>query len=80
VTTADQVETGSVDGVRGDVQNTTESSVPRAFAYYRLIDRPHGQATRRQFEQLAKSRLDLPEQTIRQVGVAMNTGDRLGDT
>jgi hypothetical protein len=63
-----------------DVHNTTDSPVPRAFAYYRLIDGPQGQAMRRQFEQLAKSRLDLPEETIRQFGVAVNTGDRLGDT
>lgn len=63
-----------------DVRDTTESPIPRAFAYYRLVDRPEGQAMRRQFEQLVKSRLDLPEETIRQFGVAMNTGDRLGDT
>jgi len=32
-----------------------------------------------QLEKHAKSRLDLPDETIRQFGVAMNTGDRLGD-
>jgi hypothetical protein len=44
-----------------------------------MIDSPQGQALRSQLEKFAKSRLDLPEETIRQFGVAMNTGDRLGD-
>jgi len=58
---------------------STEASIPRAFAYYRLADSPRGQAMRWQFERIAQSRLDLPEQVIRQFGAAMNTGDRLGD-
>jgi len=63
-----------------DVQNPTEAPIPRAFAYYRLVDSPGGQETRKQFEKLAKSRVDLPDDTIRRFGVAMNTGDLLGDT
>jgi hypothetical protein len=63
-----------------DVQNPTEAPIPRAFAYYRLVDSPQGQKTRQQFEKLAKSPVDLPDEIIRQFGVAMNTGDRLGDT
>jgi hypothetical protein len=62
-----------------DAQNATEVSIPRAFAYHHLVESPQGQAMRSQLEKYAKSRLDLPEETIRQFGVAMNTGDRLGD-
>jgi len=63
-----------------DVQNPTETPIPRAFAYYRLVDSPQGKETRKQFEKLANGRVDLPDDIIRQFGVAMNTGDRLGDT
>jgi hypothetical protein len=62
-----------------DVKYPTEALVPSAFAYYRLAEGPQGRDMRRQFERLTKSRLDLPDETIRQFGVAMNTGDRLGD-
>jgi mpaB/rubber oxygenase-like protein len=60
-------------------QSHTEAAIPRAFAYQRLADSPQAQATRSKFEQLAQTKLDLPSETIRQFGVAMNTGDRLGD-
>jgi hypothetical protein len=63
-----------------DTQNLTDVPIPRAFAYHRMVDSPQGQAMRSQLEKYAKSRLDLPEDVIRQFGVAMNTGDRLGDT
>ena len=60
-------------------QNRTEALIPRAFAYQRLAGSPQVRAARSKFEQIAKTRLDLPDETIRQFGVAMNTGDRLGD-
>jgi hypothetical protein len=61
-------------------QNSTAVPTPRAFAFPRQIDSPLGQSLRWQLEQYAKSRLDLPEEIIRQFGIAMNRGDRLGDT
>jgi len=62
------------------VKNSTEVAIPRAFAYYRMVDSPQGRAMREQLEKITGSRLDLPEETIRKFGAAMNTGDRLGDT
>jgi hypothetical protein len=62
-----------------DAWNSGPTPIPRAFAYHRLIDSSTGQAVRWQLERHAKSRLDLPDETIRQFGIAMNTGDRLGD-
>jgi hypothetical protein len=70
-----------VTGIEQDshAQTVTDVPTPRAFAYYRLAGSPHGQAVRLKLEERARSRLDLPEDTIRQFGAAMNTGDRLGD-
>jgi hypothetical protein len=62
------------------VENSTEVSIPRAFAYHRLASTPQAQAMRSRLGKYAKAQLDLPEDTIRQFGMAMNTGDRLGDT
>jgi hypothetical protein len=61
------------------MKQPTEVSIPRAFAYYHLIDSPEGQAMRARLEKYAKAELDLPEETVRQFGAAMNAGDRLGD-
>lgn len=63
-----------------DARKAGDAPIPRAFAYYRLADSPQAQAMRWQFEKIAKSRLDLPEEVIRQFGVGLNTGDRLGDS
>jgi hypothetical protein len=54
--------------------------IPRAFADSRLAASSQGQALRSLFERIAHSNLDLPEETIRQFGISMNTGDPLGDT
>ena len=62
-----------------DGRETTTTSIPRAFAYYRLADSPQAQAMRWQFEKIAKSQLDLPDEVIRQFAIGLNTGDRLGD-
>jgi hypothetical protein len=62
-----------------EIQNPAEASVPRAFAYHRLVGSPQGRAIRSQLEKFAKAPLDLPEDTIRRFGAAMDTGDRLGD-
>jgi hypothetical protein len=62
-----------------DTQPGTDIPAPSAFAYQRQAGSPAGRAVRAHLEKIAKSRLDLPEEIIRQFGAAMNTGDRLGD-
>jgi hypothetical protein len=61
------------------MKQPTEVAIPRAFAFHRMADSPQGKAMRSQLERFAKTRLDLPEETVRQFGIAMNTGDPLGD-
>jgi hypothetical protein len=60
-------------------QPHTGVPAPGAFAYHRQAASPGGRAVRAQLEKIARSRLGLPEEIIRQFGAAMNTGDRLGD-
>jgi hypothetical protein len=48
-----------------DRPKATDGPVPRAFAYYRLADSPHGQAVRQQLEKLTRSGLGLPDDTAR---------------
>jgi hypothetical protein len=58
---------------------STETSIPESFAYFRIVDSALANSLKWRLERYAKSHLDVPEELATAFGRAMNTGDQLGD-